>query len=168
MSPIISAALVASFKKSGAATFTLSPTTRTGAGSLAISGPFTDGSRFRIQGMRVYLVGAKVKTPAANGTGAVTLTISTSGLYTDILRGSVLNFNMLPLSRPFKYNMTASSDGGDSGTTVVIDSIVPSRDYVDPTPFTQWTLTIRQPELLNLTGLRDVKFVWQGTARFNM
>lgn len=166
MSPVISAAMVASFKKSGTATFTLSPTTSTGAGTLAISGPFTDGSRFRIQGMRVYLIGARVKTPAANGTGAVTLTISTSGLYADILRGSVANFNMLPLSRPFKYSMASGSDG-DTGTSVLIDSIIPSRDYVDPTPFTQWVLTLKQPELLDLSNLRDVKFFWQGTAKFN-
>ena len=158
--------MVASFKKSGTATFTLSPSTSTGAGTLAISGPFTDGSRFRIQGMRVYLVGAKVKTPTANGTGAVTLTISTSGLYADVLRGSVVNFNMLPLSRNFKYNM-ASGSNGDTGTSVVIDSIIPSQNYVEPTPFTQWTLSIKQPELLDLSGLRDVKFVWQGTAKFN-
>ena len=158
--------MIASFKKSATATFTLSPSTTTGAGTLAISGPFTDGSRFRIQGMRVYLVGAKVKTPAANGTGAVTLTISTSGMYADILQGAVVIFNMLPLSRNFKYNLAAGSNG-DTGTSVVIDSIIPSQNYVDPTPFTQWTLTIKQPELLDLSGLRDVKFVWQGTARFN-
>lgn len=158
--------MVASFKQSGTAKFTLSPTTSTGAGAFAISGPFTDGSRFRIQGMRVYLIGARVKTPTANGSGAITLMISTSGLYADILRGSVSNFNMLPLSRPFKYNVAAGSDG-DTDASVLIDSIIPSRDYVDPTPFAQWTITIKQPELLDLSNLSNVKFVWRGTAKFN-
>lgn len=158
-------ALVASLQKRGFAVFTLTPTTASGASASAISGPFTDGSHFRVEGMRAYLIGARIKTPAADGSGSVTLTISTSGLYSDIQNGQVLSFAMIPLSRQFKYRMEGGSNG-NTGTSVLIDAFIANKDHVDPTPFTQWTLTIKQPEQLDLSSLTDVKLQWQGRASF--
>ena len=146
--------------------FTLTPKTASGAGASAISGPFTGGSHFRVEGMRAYLIGARVKTPAADGSGSVTLTISTSGLYSDIQNGQVLSFAMAPLSRLFKYNMARGSNG-DTGTSVLIDSFIANKDHVDPTPFSHWTLTIKQPEQLDLSSLTNVKLQWQGRAHFD-
>jgi hypothetical protein len=77
----------------------------------------------------------------------------------------ILSFSMTPSVRQFKYNMPKGSNG-DSATSVIIDSFIPSKEYVDPTPFTQWTIAVKQPELYDLSGVTDVKLHWQGAARF--
>ncbi len=71
---------------------------------------------------------------------------------------------MSPLDRLFGY--LVASDGTEDSTPVM-DSIIKSQDYVDPTAFAQWTVTIRNPENIDLTGLTGLRLHWEGNARFD-
>jgi len=50
----------------------------------------------------------------------------------------------------------------------VKDSIIESPDYVDPTPFAQWTIQLLNPEDFDLSGLTGLKLYWKGNARFDV
>lgn len=122
-----------------------------------ISGPFTGGTRFRVFGLRAYLIGAK----SLIGSDEIGMTIATSGLYYDVNKDGIWTFQMSPSNRTFRYSTDTLPDG-----RVIIDSIVANQDHVDPTPFTAWTVSV-DPNEVDLAGLTDVKLVWQGNAYFN-
>src|SRR5690349_12963175 len=94
-----------------------------------ITGPFTGGSRFRVFGMRAFLLGAK---PLPSSFSSVTskapilLTISTSGIYNDVQGNVVYGYTMKPLERTFKY-MVAKD--GTVQLPYTFDSIIHSADY---------------------------------------
>ncbi|TGO07854.1 hypothetical protein BTUL_0242g00190 [Botrytis tulipae] len=129
-----------------------------------ITGPFTDGSRFRVFGMRALLLGARPKSFGTNNKALVRLKISTSGVYADVQDGKVYGFTIKPLSRPFEYLM---SPDGTVDITPIKDSIIRSQDYVDPTAFAQWTVKIVNPQDFDLTGLTGLKLYWEGSAHFD-
>lgn len=160
---------IQSLKSVGKATFTLTPDIPGSSDMLAlkISGPFTGGSHFRVFGLRAYLVGAKPKP--TNTDGSVTLTISTSGIYNDIQDSQVFTFTMLPLSRRFQYSpMQGTAPSGQDGFgKILADSIIQSHDYVDPTPFAQWTIMLKNVDQVDLSGLTDITLIWQGNAIFS-
>ncbi|CAD6444571.1 4a8bab2f-3030-4c8e-b008-82b0b8bc15d8 [Sclerotinia trifoliorum] len=128
-----------------------------------ITGPFTDGSMFRVSGMRAFLLGAVPHT-YTNNTALVRLTISTSGVYADVKDNTVYGFTIKPLNRPFEYLMARD---GTASLPPIKDSIIKSQDYVDPTPFAQWTVKILNPQDFDLTGLTGLKLYWEGSAHFN-
>lgn len=144
-------------KSNGNADFTLSP-----PHSL---GPFENASHVRIIGMRVYLIGAVAKDPSK--TTSMEMTISSSGICNDIQNNTVFTFVMRPDSRRFKYTLspTITIASGDNDSLVTIDSFIPSQVFADPTPFTQWTISITNPTIYNLSGLTDVKLVWKGRMK---
>ncbi|KAI1349749.1 hypothetical protein F5Y01DRAFT_326928 [Xylaria sp. FL0043] len=125
---------------------------------------FTEGSHFRLDGLDVVLHGA-VPAPDAmqDGKVAVDMQISTSGVYADIQDGDVYHFTSLPRSVRFSYDLTGSGELGDTH----IYATWPSVDHAKPTPFTQWTITLRHPERLDLSGLTGVDLIWTGNARFD-
>ncbi|KAI1271857.1 hypothetical protein F5Y07DRAFT_403944 [Xylaria sp. FL0933] len=125
---------------------------------------FTEGSHFRLDGLDVVLRGA-VPAPDAiqDGKVAMDMQISTSGVYADIQDGDVYHFTSLPRSVRFSYDLTESGDQGDTH----IYATWPSVDHAKPTPFTQWTITLRHPERLDLSGLTGVDLIWTGNARFD-
>ncbi|KAF7899254.1 uncharacterized protein EAF01_008467 [Botrytis porri] len=129
-----------------------------------ITGPFTDGSRFRVFGMRAFLLGARPKSFGTNNKALVRLRISTSGVYADVQDGKVYGFIIKPLSRPFEYLMAPD---GTVDIPPIKDSIIRSQDYVDPTAFAQWTVKIVNPQDFDLTGLTGLKLYWEGSAHFN-
>ncbi|KAF7941575.1 hypothetical protein EAE99_001212 [Botrytis elliptica] len=161
---------------SNSVTITLSPSTSTSSSTSAadtssslppIAGPFIDGSRFRVFGMRAFLLGATPKPSAFSSStsrATIRLQICTSGIYTDIQDGIIYGFTIKPLSRPFEY--TVAKDG-TVDLPPVKDSIIKSSDYVDPTAFAQWTVKIMNPGDLDLSGLTGLKLYWEGNARFN-
>ncbi|KAL4802413.1 hypothetical protein BDV18DRAFT_163817 [Aspergillus unguis] len=138
------------------ATFTLFPDTPQARG---LGGPFREGYHFRIDGMEVTLKGVKPKNQHDR---VVSVKISTSGTYADVQDDQVYNFTSLPLERTFQYQVDAQGNKGD----VEIRAIYESHDYAMPTPFTQWTVQVRHPESLDLSGLEDVLIKWKGKARF--
>ncbi|KAI1075144.1 hypothetical protein F5B20DRAFT_595299 [Whalleya microplaca] len=121
------------------------------------------GSHFRLDGLDVVLRGA-VPTPDAiqDEKATVDIQISTSGVYADIEDGDIFHFTSLPRSVRFLYDITES---GDQGDTQIYGSW-PSADHAKPTPLTQWTIKLRHPERLDLSGLTGVDLLWTGNARF--
>lgn len=113
--------------------------------------------------MRVYLQGALAKSLDRDDDTLISMTISTSGIYSDIRDGQVSTFTMLRLSRPFRYNVAKDGKVGD----IVVDSVTPNEDHVPPTPFTQWTIRINDYDELDLTGLKGLRLEWLGSAYFD-
>ncbi|KAI9370331.1 hypothetical protein BJX61DRAFT_549033 [Aspergillus egyptiacus] len=148
--------MVQSLRNGQPATFTLLPNT---SQAKDLGGPFKDGYHFRIDGMEVTLKGVK---PKNQDNRVVSVKISTSGTYADIQDGQVYNFTSLPLERTFQYQIDAQGNKGD----VEIRAIYESKDYAMPTPFTQWTVQLKHPESLDLSGLEEVLIEWKGKARF--
>jgi hypothetical protein len=146
--------LLASLKKGHAGTFTLRP-------SLGLTGPFIiegpgRGGRFRVRGMRAFLEGATTKSPDT----MISITISTSGIYSDILDAKTFDFTSRPLSRRFDYMPGYGKDDHKVGT----DSYVEAVSYIVVTPFTEWTITLNNPEEIDLSNLTSVELKWEGTT----
>ncbi|KAF4237723.1 hypothetical protein CNMCM8980_002382 [Aspergillus fumigatiaffinis] len=154
--------LVHSLKTTHTATFTFVPRSSNVPHDPHIAGPFTDGCHFRVVGLHVFLVGVVSKAHVAAETNPpFKLRVSTSGVYADIANdvGRVLQFTTRPLvNRPFEYSME-----GDV-PKVHVEPIRPSEDYSEPTPFTKWTITIKNPEVMDLDKLADIKLEW--TAKY--
>ncbi|KAL3469728.1 hypothetical protein BJX99DRAFT_65730 [Aspergillus californicus] len=140
-------------------TFTLTP----GVTS-ALAGPFNEGSHFRLDGLEVVLEGI-IPEPSAlkDGVAAVELKISTSGLYADIQGTKVYNFASQPNHKTFKYNITAT--GAQAG--VLVHATYPSTDHAEPTPFTEWTISIAHADTLDLSGLTGLQLTYTGSANFD-
>lgn len=114
--------------------------------------------------MRAFLLGAKPKSFEADNTAMIQLKIKTSGIYQDVQNNQVYGFTMTPLDRLFGYRVARD---GTVDPTPAMDSIIKSQDYVDPTAFAQWTVTIKDPENIDLTALTGLRLYWEGNARFN-
>lgn len=129
----------------------------------SFAGIFTSGNHFRVSGLEPILSGVLPK-PEAIQDGVVTMSIqiSTSGVYADIRNGKVYNFTSQPKSIRFEYDLTASGDQGETH----IPGIFPTEHHAEPTPFTQWTITVRNPEMFEWDGLTEVKLNWFGHAEF--
>ncbi|KAF4577354.1 hypothetical protein EYR36_005342 [Pleurotus pulmonarius] len=148
-------AVIASLKETSHATFTLNPPPE-------LAGPFVGGGRFRTFGLRVYLDGARPRATASDGSGVITLSIKTSGLYHDVFRGKFFAFTRMPLARSFSYRLSQTGE-----TKIEIDSIIPSDVYADPTPLTQWTIAVTKPDTVDLSGLTGVRLEWKGNAYYD-
>ena len=115
--------------------------------------------------MRVVLQGLVPKPAALSqaGTAIVWITIGTSGVYNDI-RGdnAVFGFTSMPQVRQFKYLVDAQGKAVNNG--IEVDSIITMSQHMDPPPFTQWSITIDQPDLFDLANLTGVQLEWQGVA----
>ncbi|WEW55974.1 hypothetical protein PRK78_001409 [Emydomyces testavorans] len=146
------------------ASFTLVPSNpKIGSYKQDLSGPFIEGSHFRVHGLEVELVGARPRpTYLKRGTATVRIAISTSGIYSDIQDGQVFHFTSLPLQRIYAYEITEAGEKDD----VVVHSTFPSTNHAEPPAFTQWTIRLKQPERLDLSGLTDVRLRWTGAANF--
>ena len=130
-----------------------------------VAGPFIDGSHFRVEGLDVVLHGAipKPESLKHKKTVEVTIIITTSGVYADIKDGKVFHFTILPLERHFVYEMKANG----KKKKVVTQSTFPSTTHADPTPFTRWTIRIKNAEDLDLSGLTDIGLKWTGSKDFD-
>ncbi|EAW13548.1 uncharacterized protein ACLA_055960 [Aspergillus clavatus NRRL 1] len=152
-------AIISSLKDSShSGSFTLTP----GLDD-ALAGPFNEGSHFRLDGLEVALLGIVPKPSALqNGLAEVEVKISTSGLYADIQGEKVFHFASQPSHKIFKYTITETGEMAG----VLVHAIYPSTDHTEPTPFTEWTITIAHPETLDLTGLTGLKLTFTGRADF--
>ncbi|PQE19727.1 putative sterigmatocystin biosynthesis P450 monooxygenase stcF protein [Rutstroemia sp. NJR-2017a BVV2] len=153
------------FSPSITATSTSSSLTSTVSRSMLppVSGPFVYGSRFRVFGMRAFLLGAK-PLPASFSPvtlkAPVLLTISTSGIYNDVQDNVVYGYTMKPLERTFKYLVARD---GTVQQPYTFDSII----RMDSTAFAQWTVKIENANTLDLSGLTGLELYWVGNARLN-
>lgn len=110
--------------------------------------------------MEATLLGIKPKPDASRQ--SVAIEITTSGIYSDIQSGKVYHFTSRPLQKRFEYFMTPSGEKGE----VLVRANYPTTNHSEPTPFTQWTIKIKEPEHLDLDSLTGVELRWAGTARY--
>ena len=119
-------------------------------------GPFAGLLRVRLDGLRIWLDGAKPK----DSSGAIVkLGIQTNGLYGDSSESDFFTFSTKLLKRTFWYRW----QGADRGK-ILVDAVVPSVYHNAPTPFTQWTVSLINPGDIDLSGLTSITFEWVGTA----
>jgi hypothetical protein len=151
------------------ASFTLAPNEKPKTrGSRSAQQPFTsvftDGCHFRLQGLEVFLNGILPRPEAVQEGGSVRVDIQilTSGAYADVQDDKVMYFTSLPQSKIFSYEL---AEDGSRGRTV-ISAAYTTQDYNEPTPFTQWTITLLHPERFDLSGMTGVDLEWTGRARF--
>lgn len=112
--------------------------------------------------MEATLQGIKPKPEAGLGK-SVAIEITTSCIYSDIQDGKVYHFTSRPLQKRFEYLMTPDGGKGE----VLVRANYPTTNHSEPTPFTQWTIKIKEPEGLDLEGLNMVESRWEGTARYD-
>jgi hypothetical protein len=148
--------LIASLQLKHFATFTFAPDSFKMSPEQNVAGPFKDGEHFRVLSLRVFLVGARAKFAKDHLDAQFRLTVSTSGVYADFQDNKMFQFTTKPLTRiPFKYNVE------DGKFVVYAETPFESKDFPAPTPFTQWTIAIKNPEEIDLSGLTDVRLEWK-------
>ncbi|KNG90700.1 hypothetical protein ANOM_001074 [Aspergillus nomiae NRRL 13137] len=124
---------------------------------------FNDGSHFRLEGLEIFLQGVVPRAEAIhNGVAHVDIDILTSGVYADIQGGKMYHFTGPAIQVRFSYEITES---GEIGHTVVCARF-PAEEHAEPTPFTQWTVKLQNPDDLDLTKLSGVELHWRGKATF--
>lgn len=123
---------------------------------------FVHGSHFRLDGLETFLNGVVPRPEAIhNGVTQVDIDISTSGIYADIQDGKIFHFTSLARKVLLSYDIKESGERGETS----VHAIFPTKEHAEPTPFTQWTIKLRNPEKLDLTGLNEVDLRWSGHAR---
>jgi hypothetical protein len=148
--------------ESHSASFTLAPTTDASDES-SFASIFNNGSHFRLEGLETFLQGVVPRREAiSNGVAQVTIDISTSGVYADIQYGKIFHFTSLARQVRLTYEI---SESGTIGATLV-HAIFPQSQHAEPTPFTQWTVKLQNPNDLDLRNLSSVELHWKGNARF--
>lgn len=118
-------------------------------------GPFSGLSRVRLNGLRVWLDGAR------GDSALIKLAIASNGIYqdfasTDTTAKSFL-FSAQPLKRLFWY---------EPGTNrIVTDAVIPSGTLLHnpPTPFSQWFISVQNADEVDLSDLTVVRVDWIGT-----
>lgn len=116
---------------------------------------FTGHSRVRLDTVRLWLRGAeKEGIPVISE-------ISTSGDHADRL-GKTWNFSMEPFRRKFQY--IKQSDGS---VHIQKDGRI-SREfagwYAQPTPFTQWTISLMTPDAVSFDTLEEIALEFEGSS----
>jgi hypothetical protein len=134
---------------------------------------FLELDRVRVSTVRVWLEGAEM---AYNKT--ISILISTSGSYRDRLNGTNYQFTARPLTRGFEYHLGPATGGkpnpawqfddGEFGYIEMDGSVAAevSYAYFEPTPFTDWTITIRPADNpgLDLSKVTKITMQFQGSA----
>lgn len=118
---------IAALRETGAMTVTVPPE----------EPAFDSYDRIRLSTIRVWLKGVR-----AIPERPLYINIASSGIYFDRFEGHTFYFAAAPLLRNFKYDSLSGSEAG-----IRVDGRVADREkfaYFEPTPFTQWTITVPQ------------------------
>lgn len=91
----------------------------------------------------------------------VDLQISTLDLYQDLQDDQIFSFTSLRQVRNFSYELLASGETGK----IYDHAVFPTVNHAEPTPFTQWTIKLLNPENVHLSGLETVDLYWAGHYR---
>lgn len=146
------------------ATFTLAatPDADPSPGENNFAYPFTNGSHYRLDGLETLLQDVKPKHDAIHdGRASVSLKIETSGLYSDIQHDQVFHFVSQVQEKRYSYEIDA--DGNFLRATN--RAIFNPTNHAEPTPFTQWTITLETPENVDLSTIKNMEFHWVGKYR---
>lgn len=116
---------------------------------------FSQKNRVRLDCIRVWLDGLETQ-----GDETVCVACETSGLYQDRNRGKRYQFTSKPLKRIFEYV--------GSTNEIIVDGKIDEdfkSFFKQPTPFTQWKITILQPELIVSKGkINQIRVEFSGCA----
>jgi hypothetical protein len=131
---------------------------------------FLGKDRVRARTGRVWLEG-----PQMPDNTTVSIAISTSGSYRDRFNGAAYQFTAEPLKRGFEYGIDVRGRedpawmfaNGQLGYVEVDSSVAEGLGYVyfEPTPFTEWTITVAHPEL-DLSKVARIIMQFEGSAIF--
>ncbi|PYH73602.1 uncharacterized protein BO88DRAFT_484510 [Aspergillus vadensis CBS 113365] len=148
--------------ESHSASFTLAPTTDSSDNN-SFASLFNDGSHFRLEGLETFLQGVVPRAEAiSDGVAHVNIDILTSGVYADIQDGKIFHFTSLPRQVRLTYEIDELGAIGDT----LVHATYPTKEHAEPTPFTQWTIRLLNPDDLDLTKLTGVQLHWKGSVRF--
>jgi hypothetical protein len=131
---------------------------------------FLGKDRVRVRKVRVWLEG-----PQMPDNTTVSIAISTSGSYRDRFNGAAYQFTAEPLKRGFEYGVDVRGRedpawkfaNGQLGYVEVDSSVAEGLGYVyfEPTPFTEWTIAVENPEL-DLSKVARIIMQFEGSAIF--
>ncbi|GAB1210833.1 hypothetical protein APSETT445_009631 [Aspergillus pseudonomiae] len=148
--------------ESHSASFTLVPSIDT-ADKNSFASVFNNGSHFRLEGLEIFLQGVVPRSEAINnGVAQVDIDIMTSGIYANIQGSKIYHFTGPARQVRFSYEITESGEIGDT----VVCARFPTEEHAVPTPFSQWTVKLQNPDDLDLTNLSGVELHWRGKAKF--
>ncbi|RAK79044.1 uncharacterized protein BO72DRAFT_494401 [Aspergillus fijiensis CBS 313.89] len=124
--------------------------------------PFVGSSHYRLDGMEVILANVKpVPEAVHHGSAVVSLKIETSGTYTDLQGDQVFYFVRLPQKVRYSYEIDADGNFLQARDFVVFTAA----DHAQPSPFTQWTITVESPQDLDLSACDGLQINWTGHYR---
>jgi hypothetical protein len=116
---------------------------------------FAGYGRVRLSAIRVWLEGVDGSQDAA-----VTVDIASSAQFEDRRAGIVQRFTSVPVRRSFRY-----AGAVRNADAIQLDGLVEDRErfrYFQPTPFSQWELSV--PQDVDLSRLTGIMLEFQGSA----
>jgi len=155
--------VLAALKSSGTASWAI---------QLANAG-FSGMDRVRLSLVRVWLEA----TPVPSSDYEVQIAITSSGNYLDRFQGAPYQFTAQPLTRGFKYRVSATNEGSydrilsnGAYAYIEIDGAVDqevSYAYFEPTPFSEWQIKLSTSTAkLDLSGVTRIVMEFAGSAIF--
>lgn len=124
--------------------------------------PFSRGSHYRLDGLEIRLLNVKPRPEAVHhGTAVVSFKIETSGSYSDIQDNDVFYFVSTAQHKRYSYEIDPDGKFIRNRDSAIFDPT----DHAEPPPFTQWTVTLENPENVDLSTLEQIKLRWNGKYR---
>ncbi|WP_281560794.1 hypothetical protein [Thalassomonas sp. RHCl1] len=117
--------------------------------------------RVRLDTVRVVLQGKELPT----GTNYF-IDINSNGEYQDRWQGNKYTFNANPLYRLFGYQLT-NGEVADTQFSIITDGSIADKfefAYFEPTPFSTWSLALREPTTVDLSKVESIRLEFSGNA----
>ena len=117
--------------------------------------------RVRLDTVRVVLQGKELPT----GTNYF-IDINSNGEYQDRWQGNQYTFNANPLYRLFGYQLD-KGEVADTRFSIITDGSIADKfefAYFEPTPFSTWSLTLREPQTVDLSKVESIRLEFSGNA----
>ncbi|KAF8346348.1 hypothetical protein F5887DRAFT_1073532 [Amanita rubescens] len=127
--------------------------------STSFPGPFKDLRHTHLSSLEVWLDGAR---PILTEVGSVILQVETSGIYQNVnVDGEWLTFKTQPLTNAFFVYPVRLQDCPAGPPEMPLEFGEPC---IQPTPFTRWTITLVNPDYVDLSSLSAIRFRCRGTT----
>lgn len=112
--------------------------------------------RVRLRAVRVYLEGDRLPENSS-----YYFNIQSNGEYKDRLDGLTFDFNASPVNRLFAYEVRSA------GIDIITDGSIANNfsfAYFEPTPFTTWSISIKDFDKLDLSSLEGISIEFEGSG----
>lgn len=149
------------------AAFTLVATATSQAASKAGEGnfayPFAGGTHYRLDGLEILLKGVKPRPEAVrDGRAFISFKIETSGSYCDIRCDNEIFYFVSPVhEKRYSYEIDAHGNFLRTWDAAIFES----KNHAEPTPFTQWTITLETPQSVDLNTIDKLELHWAAKYR---